>query len=457
MNLPPAISRFVAVSLGMDEDAAGKGAVNRAVASAMRQEGFSDVQAYAKLFASSPDARQKLIDAMVVGETWFFRDRGPFTYLARHARELQNARSGGVLNILSAPCATGEEPYSIAMTLLAAGLPPSAFRVDGVDISQSALARARKACYGSGAFRGNIGEDVAGFFETTSHGRQVVSPVVRQVTFYHDNLVSPGGLAGRGPYAIIFCRNLLIYLIPEARRRVFELLDRLLLPGGLLFTGHTETIFWHQQGYLPLQWDRAFALSKPAISPPKSAKKTTALKSTPPAAVRPCGLTAPAANPASPGKTFAAQSPMPAAGEKQKPVKPRAAAAGLNNSAGHEELQEARQLADRGNVTEALRLCEDYIRIFGPAAEAYGLMGVIRMAGHELDAAEDLFLKALYLDPGHYESLVHISLIYRQKGNEKKTDLFRERARRQADRQEKTREAPEKRSLTKADENVRIK
>lgn len=142
MNTLPAISRFLTVTLGMAEDAVGQKAVSRAITAAMHREGVSDQKAYKRLFVSSEALRQRLTDAVVVGETWFFRDRGPFTCLARHALELREAR---LLKILSAPCATGEEPYSIAMTLFAAGLQPSAFVVDGVDISIEALNKARRS------------------------------------------------------------------------------------------------------------------------------------------------------------------------------------------------------------------------------------------------------------------------------------------------------------------------
>ncbi len=319
------------------------------------------------------------------------------------------------------------------MTLLAAGLPRTAFRVDGVDVSAKALDKAQRAVYGSGSFRGNIGEDVIRFFEITPHGHQVTKPVTRQVTFHLDNLVSPGSLAGLGPYAIIFCRNLLIYLTPEARRQVFLRLDSLLMPGGLLFAGHTETLFWHQQGYLPLQWDRGFALAKPA-SPPSQKVKTTAAayKLSPPSGTRHQEIK-PQAKPApsSRGKTIAASEP--AATEKKQPVKPVKKDAGLIEPFIDEQIQEARRLADQGDMDGAMQRCESYARTVGPAAETYCLMGIIHMARQDMSRAEDCFLKALYLDPGHYESLVHTSLIYRQKGDEQKAALYRERAERKAD------------------------
>ncbi len=90
---------------------------------------------------------QALIEAVVVPETWFFRDREAFAALARLAREewLPSAPQTGCCRLLSLPCSTGEEPYSMAMALLDAGVPADRFRIDAVDISAAALAQAERA------------------------------------------------------------------------------------------------------------------------------------------------------------------------------------------------------------------------------------------------------------------------------------------------------------------------
>jgi len=304
-----------------------------------------------------------------------------------------------------------------------------------VDASALALEKARRACYLKSSFRGNIGEDVARFFETTPSGSKVTDAVVRRVAFHLDNLALPGSLAGQGPYAIIFCRNLLIYMTPEARLRIFDRMDRLLIPGGLLFTGHTETNFWHQRGYLPLPWDRAFALTKPAPAALR-ATVTAGIPEKPTSSENKRRETAFLSTNASVKK----KTPIrPAAGpskapfeEQRKPEKIGAANTDFNIPSTDRQIQEARRLADAGDTAGAARLCREYTRKFGPAAEAYCLMGILSMAAQDVNGAEEYFLKALYLDPGHYESLVHISLIYRQKGKEGKAALYRERAERKA-------------------------
>jgi chemotaxis protein methyltransferase WspC len=212
-------------------------------------------------------------------------------------------------------------------------------------------------------------------------------------------------------------------------------MDRLLIPGGLLFTGHTETNFWHQQGYLPVPWDRAFALTKPASSASRATVNTEPpAKPTSPnsrhgkIAVLPTDTTAKGKKPIRP-YTGPPEAPS---GKRQQTAKPGAANAGFKIPTTDAQIQEARRLADAGDTTGAARLCREYTRKSGPAAEAYCLLGILAMAGQDLNGAEECFLKALYLDPNHYESLVHISLIYRQKGKESKAALYRERAERKA-------------------------
>ena len=420
MNAPAAVMEFITHSLGMEQGSAGKDAVRRAVAFAMRQEGVSDAREYEKLFLSSPAARQKLIDAVVVGETWFFRDRGPFLWLARHARQWLETHPGSTLKILSSPCATGEEPYSIVMTLLAAGLPPSAFTVEGVDAT-SGPRDGRPRLLPEKRFPGSIGEDVARFFETTPSGRKVAEAVASLVSFSPENLALPGSLAGRGPYDIIFCRNLLIYMTPEARLRIFDRMNRLLIPGGLLFTGHTETNFWHQRGYQLLPWDRAFALAKPA-SPAQPAAIRTKAPTKP--SVRPGEnfprKTGAAAQEATSSPSNTGQGKTAGKGRGQ-PAKSETASENFKLSQADEQIQEARRLADTGGIAPPVSPgMHAQIR---PGCRSLLPDGNPSPWPSRIRTARRTIFEGPYLDPGT-TSLNYISLIAAV-GNEKAA-LYRE-------------------------------
>jgi chemotaxis protein methyltransferase WspC len=128
------VHRLLEAEIGLDLDSVGASSLRAAVAARMAARGVRDPALYASLLESR-DEREALVDAVVIPETWFFRDRVPFELLA------ERATPG--LRVLSAPCSSGEEPYSIAMALLDAGLAPGGFRIDALDISAPLLARAR--------------------------------------------------------------------------------------------------------------------------------------------------------------------------------------------------------------------------------------------------------------------------------------------------------------------------
>ncbi|WP_443798005.1 CheR family methyltransferase, partial [Burkholderia cepacia] len=90
------------------------------------------LDAYWQQLNASADERRALIELFVVPETWFFRDREAFATLARLAADRLAALPGRVIRVLSAPCSTGEEPFSAAMALLDAGLDPASFTIDAI-------------------------------------------------------------------------------------------------------------------------------------------------------------------------------------------------------------------------------------------------------------------------------------------------------------------------------------
>src|SRR5579863_6260906 len=107
----------------------------------MRSCGLTRKDDYWERVQASNDELQELIEAVVVPETWFFRDREAFEALGRLLIEERSAsHSGASLHLLSVPCSTGEEPYSIVMTMLDAGFSRRQFKIDAVDISLRALA-----------------------------------------------------------------------------------------------------------------------------------------------------------------------------------------------------------------------------------------------------------------------------------------------------------------------------
>ncbi|HTJ92191.1 MAG TPA: protein-glutamate O-methyltransferase CheR [Pararobbsia sp.] len=222
--------------------------------------------AYWLHLCESEDEQQHLVEAVVVPETWFFRDREAFVALAKLARERHARWPDRTLRVVSLPCSTGEEPYSIAMALLDAGLPAGTFTIDAFDISARSLAHAARARYGRNAFRGHALEFRDHHFTIDANTWKLRDDVCATVRFARVNLFDPA-IRARGPYDFVFCRNVLIYFDKDDQARAVDVLEQLLAHDGTLFVGPSETgaLFRHamQSARIPL----AFAFHKTSAPP----------------------------------------------------------------------------------------------------------------------------------------------------------------------------------------------
>src|SRR5262249_55035918 len=136
----------------------------------------------------SSDELQELIETVVIPETWFFRDVEAFTALVRLVTdEWLPSHGTAVLRVLSVPCSTGEEPYSLIMALLDGGLSRKEIKVNAVDISARALARARRGEYGPNSFRGKNLDFRDRYFRPTAKGYSVAEWLSEMVNFRQGN------------------------------------------------------------------------------------------------------------------------------------------------------------------------------------------------------------------------------------------------------------------------------
>jgi chemotaxis protein methyltransferase WspC len=250
--------------------------------------------------------------------------------------------------------------------------------------------------YGPQAFREKRWPIAADHFREVEGGRELDPAVRSLVRFLEANAVAYGECAeGRPRYAIIFCRNLLIYLSAEARRRLTANLDAMLAPNGLVFLGHAEAPHVFLPTYQPVQTPRAFAARKPglAVAPPRAAVAWPAreARERPPRTPkrdRPQGRTRP------PGLPQTAKGPaLPETSEAER------------------RLQEARRCADTGDLDGAAELCRTVLLDRPLWAEPHFLLGVIAHAMGQEALSEEHLRKAVFLDPRHLESMVQLSLL----------------------------------------------
>ena len=209
-----------------------------------------------------------LLETVLVPETWFFRNLEAFEALAEWVTGTWlPAHPAEPLRVLSLPCATGEEPYGIAICMIEAGLPPERIHLRAGDLSEASLARAGEAAYRRNSFRAGFDEPRFGkYFEDLDHGvRRVTAPIREMVAFEPMNLVDPR--QPLPPSHVIFCRNALIYFGLETQREVVKRLHAALSDDGILFLGPVEPPVALTCGFASAKLPMAFACVKDAGRP----------------------------------------------------------------------------------------------------------------------------------------------------------------------------------------------
>jgi chemotaxis protein methyltransferase CheR len=215
---------------------------------AMAGAGIGSLGAFAQRLETDEAVFDALIGNLTVGETYFFREPRQFDVLrSRVLPDLcRRLATGAKLRVWSAGCATGEEPYSLAILLEEQGLAAMS-TIIGTDVSRAALQRAREASYGIWSLRGNPGATASPNFERRGD-RFILNARLRgRVEFRYLNLADdtyPSPQNGTVGVDLILCRNVMIYFNAETVRHVARQFYRSLKPGGWLITGPSDPPLW---------------------------------------------------------------------------------------------------------------------------------------------------------------------------------------------------------------------
>ncbi|THB77436.1 MAG: protein-glutamate O-methyltransferase CheR [Desulfobacteraceae bacterium] len=194
------------------------------------------------------EMENEIIDAISTNETYFFRDKSPFELLQHKIfPDLIDKRSKGgpkpSLRLWSAANSTGQEIYSIAMTLLEMGVSLSNYNIKllGTDISDAAIAKASYGMYNKfEVARGLDTRRLNRYFEPKDDQWKVKDELRAMVQFRKMNLMKP--FIGLGKFDIVLCRNVMIYFTSEDRRKIYENISKIMEPDGYLLIGSTESL-----------------------------------------------------------------------------------------------------------------------------------------------------------------------------------------------------------------------
>jgi chemotaxis protein methyltransferase CheR len=185
---------------------------------------------------------QRVVEALSVQETYFWREMGQVRALVDVVVPRWFAQGNKPLRIWSAACATGEEPYTIAMALHEAGWGNHPIEIIGSDASLNALEKAQKAHYRERSLR-SLPEHVRRkYFTELENGFQLAPSIMGRVQFHKANILDAKEIAIMSTSPVIFCRNVFIYFSAETIRRALHLFAKGMPSGGYLFVGVSESL-----------------------------------------------------------------------------------------------------------------------------------------------------------------------------------------------------------------------
>ena len=388
-------------AMGLNISSVGPSSLKHAIGRRMRVLEMDNTLQYLNLIKGSPPELNELIEEVAVNETWFFRDEAPFIALRDFATAYYKNNRGQPLRLLSIPCSTGEEPYSIAITLIEAGIPAQAFTIDAVDISRRSLVIAQKGIYRNHSFRGHQAQRHQAYFTKSRLGYTIDRAIKDLVRFYRGNLIQLCRPVANTTYQVIFCRNLLIYLDSSFHQKAINTFDALLAENGLLFIGHAEAGIFTGSSFSPAPYPKAFAFHR----------RNRGTAQPPPASDGGVIHSLPASDG---GASF--QSPRVLDwGDPLSPVLPQAVVAEAPREGGEEDARTNWTEEDRFDL--AIRACEEQLRKEGHSAETFYRLATLFEQKNEWNTAIKMLKKAIYLDPNYIEAIEMLASLYLRLGD----------------------------------------
>ncbi|MBI5493812.1 MAG: tetratricopeptide repeat protein [Deltaproteobacteria bacterium] len=357
--------------------------LSRAVEEVCRRHGLDAGTLHGRLDAE-PHLLDELAGLVTVGETYFYRHPSDIQHAVSIITALLAGRSAEEPCVVwSAGCASGEEPYTLAMELdrrLGAAA-PARVRILATDVNSDALAKARAGIYSAWSFRG-VGTELREryFLPLQPNAWQVAPRLLERIAWHRSGLAQHAATMASGSVDVIFFRNVAIYLEADALAQLYRQFRRVMRPGGTLYVASADPFPPRElftrvaapgvAAFRPADDDARLPVAPPPSGPvPGAPPQRHDVKVPPPAPVtRVAATPAPDAPPPGGGVALA--------------------------------LAEARRLADRGELAEALALVSRAALTDPLSADVALLCGQLHVATGELTEATSALRRAVYLAPG---------------------------------------------------------
>lgn len=201
-----------------------------------KSKDFHDISTFLAEIKKEGILWQEFVNLLTVNETYFFRETKQIDIMVEMARQRGN------FNILCAPSSSGEEPYTILMSLAEAGLLSKLGKLVGIDINSFVIESAKKGVYSKRSLHRTPIEAASKYFrENDERYYEIVAEIKRSADFRVFNIFDPH-IKSLGEFDFVFSRNMIIYFDKESRMQAEKTLHSLMKPGGVLFLGHADLI-----------------------------------------------------------------------------------------------------------------------------------------------------------------------------------------------------------------------
>ncbi len=396
------IIRIITEEMGLDPDTLGEMSLKTSIKSLINKFGYNSEENLLFDLTNNPKSLQELIEEVKVPETWFFRDIESFNYLTKFASVKLRSNNTLPIKILSAPCSTGEEPYSIAIALKNINYISNQYKIVAVDISEVNIEKAKIGIYTKTSLR-NLDNNIIERYFTKNDSKFELSSEIKNsnIEFLNLNLIKEFNKFDDNEFDVIYFKNLLIYLNDSSRQYILTNLKRVLKEDGILFVGVSELNYFIRNGFEPIEHKLAFGCKikkdkvKIILNEKREHKKRV----------------------------------LTAAPPKKQITKPKSIVP--EKKIENKEIFDSKfikKLMDSGKYNEAENELENYIKKSIDNYEIYFNKGLIKYVNHSYELAKDNFIKSLYLEPNNYDTLIYLSLVEKELGFIDKSETYRLRA-----------------------------
>lgn len=389
-----------------------------AVCRRMDARGLDDYDAYLVLLQHDSDELLRLTELLTINETYFFREAAHLNFMADTLiPAFMSVRRAKPVKIVSAGCSTGEEPYTIAIMLREryGGDCERLFAISGVDIDSTAISAARQGVYGNASFRATDHTLLDRYFIQQEPGKYKVADTVRKlVAFDVVNLLGTSYPHHMQAPDIILYRNVSIYFPGQVQREIFGRLAEILVDGGCLLVGASETIH-HDIGILSLVKENSLFFYRKTPPLIFEERRTSNRRGMTPERLQ-SGTAA-----ISPAKKVSGQ--RPAAVPRVSVERPRKQSYAAPLPDIRARFDEAVALAHNREHDKSLALLDAIIAQDSSFEKAYCLKGSLLLSLAHFDEARSECERILGRDPLCLEAYLMLGMIARQNGNDE--DAFK--------------------------------